>query len=56
MSVTLVMNILPLSCSLAFLFRTLGPEDRLLSFLSLPLVAEASLQHNKMHSKRYISY
>lgn len=52
MSVTLVMKILPFNWSLAFLFRALGPDDRSLSFLSLLLLDEISLQHRRMDSKR----
>lgn len=49
---TLVMKILPLSCSLAFLFFCFGIDcSRALSFLSL-VFGEISLQHSKMHSKR----
>ncbi len=53
---TFVMKMRPLSCSLAFLLRTLGPVERVLSFLSLLLFGMISLQHNSMHSNKYISY
>lgn len=51
-SVTFVMKILPFSCSFAFLLRILGPVDRVLSFLSLFLFADASLQQRRMYSNR----
>ena len=51
-SVTLVMKILPFRCSFAFRFLILGPTERVLSFLSLLLLGDTSLQHNRMHSNR----
>jgi hypothetical protein len=50
--VTLVMKILPLSCSLLFLFLALGIFDLVLSFFSLALFGCTSLQHRRMHSNR----
>lgn len=51
-SVTFVMKMRPLSCNFALRFRILGPVDFVLSFLSLLLPGDTSLQHSKMHSNR----
>jgi hypothetical protein len=50
--VTFVIKILPLRWSFAFLFLILGPVDLVLSFLSLLLLEETSLQQRRMDSKR----
>lgn len=49
---TFVMKILPFRWSFAYLFFILGPVDLVLSFLSLLLLEETSLQQRRMDSKR----